>query len=636
MDVTMKFASSSTSTTKDNRASRSRSPALKRKESRTYFGERECYNFLKDPSVHPITEEKLSIGSQEYNDIIRKCSYILKKNNLAEEIFIRAITLQTPTAERLCLDIVDSANPNQEVYNRVTDKWYSIQDIFTKDVLDICHKKHNVVFLHIYVYDRSNNSNIFIPVILSKDHTAVRKFMIYNFDQVHKIIYDTVEDWTKRQPNIDSAALINLFMAVSKILGVANVVQSGTKEYAMIKKLLENIQHLIRAVTHGSNDTKVTERVKTKLVSKAKTAREKTMTKRVYDQLCDATPSLLQRTDTTLLFTDYLEGYKKGSLDFTPTEYYEMMKGHAGFNLTFQGVKHSRYILLDDKHKDVEIDKDWLNEQHEYLKTLTREELFNVYGYTRNGDVFVNNFMRGTLDDAFFRIYLDTFKDDEDKYFPLFFPALDALSVNVTKIQEIYEKVLIDPLNVVNQKKLVQLRRRTTKNTTKYLLLLSILKDTKVEWWHHVIRMYSHSLEAIIRKAPPTKKKMYIYRGVKTDFYLDKFKNERNPIFPSRGFVSTSSSINVAYDFTTKDNYVKKENDILGIQDNSRHCCFMRITVLPGTRMLLTAGMSYFHHEAEFLLSRDTVFYIVKSSTEKFCTSQSGYLKMRVSDMVII
>ena len=136
-----------------------------------------------------------------------------------------------------------------------------------------------------------------------------------------------------------------------------------------------------------------------------------------------------------------------------------------------------------------------------------------------------------------------------------------------------------------------------------------------------MIQQYINDLDAIIDKSPPTTSPMVVYRGVKNDYYL---KGATNHIYKTDSFVSTSINLSSALRFAGPD------------------CCFKRITLLPGTKTLLLAGISRYTNEVEFLLGSKAQFYITNKktsilrSTTNLCKDSIPSDKINVTDLVVI
>jgi hypothetical protein len=113
---------------------------------------------------------------------------------------------------------------------------------------------------------------------------------------------------------------------------------------------------------------------------------------------------------------------------------------------------------------------------------------------------------------------------------------------------------------------------------------------------------------------------MIVYRGVKDDYYL---KGNKNHIYKTDSFVSTSINLPSALRFAGK------------------KCCFKRITLLPGTKTVLLAGISKYKNEIELLLGSKAQFYIINDkgsiprSTVDMC-NDSASAKITVTDLVVV
>lgn len=351
------------------------------------------------------------------------------------------------------------------------------------------------------------------------------------------------------------------------------------------------------------------------LRSKATRARKKIQYKRDMDPHCDANETKHFVKYKVFSLNKFLSQFlDPGTLDLSHKQYGRVVRQNL------QHVENVQYIFLTDKHQSMDIDNDWLQRQNEYIRSLSTEDLFNVYGYTYHGDVFVNYYLRGTFDVPEFKEHLRTFDVDNERYFPLFFPAIRAIS----KYGETTIHLVFDTLKPSEDAvaKAMSLQRKDVNNSDKYRILMSIAKDLSYDrFWVSVLEMYRDALEKIIRNAPATTQPMVLYRGVSTDYYLTKFMtSHKDRIHIANSFVSTTSAISVAADYVDFD---------------TTNCCFMRMFVPKGTQMLLMAGISLFNDESEFLLGHKSQFYITKSSTEVFCKGNLNF-KMRVTDLVVI
>lgn len=295
---------------------------------------------------------------------------------------------------------------------------------------------------------------------------------------------------------------------------------------------------------------------------------------------------------------------------------------------------HKNVSLYSDKeifrYSEISIDSSWINEMNNYIMKLRLEDIMNVYGYTYNGDVFVNNYIRKTFDVLKFYSYLDSLNTPNYlNYFPLFLPAYNILKskYNIHNYNVIL-RIDVNIPDITASFKSIFESRKSLKD--KYIVMINIAKYFDYDkFWKFVIESYCDNLQSIINNAPATTEHIVLYRGVKDDFYLQKFIQTNNRIYKSYGFMSTSSSINVAYE-----SFSKKSNNKYDVG-----CCVMRLLIPKGSRCISISGISsYSDLEAEFLFGFENDLFIRDSKVIKLCDEKntSLYRKMRVSTLLLI
>lgn len=336
-------------------------------------------------------------------------------------------------------------------------------------------------------------------------------------------------------------------------------------------------------------------------------------------------------------------GFKIESLNFKKQKF--ITQNINGISLEFNNYS-LRNLLYKGISNDITyfediIDHDWLSSMNNYIYNLSTKDLYTLIGYTFYGDILANNYMRNKLDiNAFNKDLLDLQK--WIIYYPIFFQALEYIE-NITDINKIikigkksnitipkdnYTTIIIakfgNQLNVIDIIKL--LKNKSVPISEKYMLMYIISSYLSfTEFWEYIIQNYIKDLNNIIKKAPPLKKTLIVYRGVKNDYYLKVPSNPDNKskhIYKTNSFVSTSVNLGSALRFTGK------------------QCCFKRITLLPGTHTLLLAGISKFINEFEILLGSESMFYITKAKafipkiTTDMCNEKNN--QITVTDMVVI
>lgn len=311
--------------------------------------------------------------------------------------------------------------------------------------------------------------------------------------------------------------------------------------------------------------------------------------------------------------------------------------------------------VVDSLYFENIIDSEWLKSMNDYIQNLSTKDLFTIIGYSHYGDVLSNNYLRQKFQKKSFLSEIYTHDKWISNYYPLFFQALDYLntisdlntilkdntnptvtispgvintnSLNKTEV-ELFNKAL--PLN----KYLEALK--TDKNISievKYIVFYNIGKYISFSnFWQKTLKLFIEDLNRIINNSPSIKKPTVVYRGVKDDKYMI---GTQNNLYKTNGFVSTSININSALKFA------------------GANCCLKRITLLPGTKCLLMAGISKYQDEIEILLNKDTQFYI--TAKEKYLythydnifeTNQANKIhtkicpkatdKIKITDMVVV
>lgn len=362
-------------------------------------------------------------------------------------------------------------------------------------------------------------------------------------------------------------------------------------------------------------DDVIPESISNKLRKRAQTARERVKVQAELDKNCSADvkhSASITVTQVSKFLDKFLDG---GTLDL-PSAHPFVRKMTIDHRREFH--KHHVYVDSSVDHDLLEVDQKWIKAQDDYILRLKKEQLFDLYGYTHQGDVFINNYIRGTFSVDDFKQYLEEFDIDyDDVYFCLFFPALRVLTRSHS--HDMLALFLEKP-SESDVDELIAIKNAQTYEE-KYIKLVAISPKLSYDrFWILVLENYRDSIEDIISKAPPTPKPIVLYRGVDSDYFLTKYmKNHVDRVHIANSFVSTSSSVDVVNKFI---NLLNK-------------CCFMRLYVPAGTRMIMMMGVSRYALEAEFLLSHKSQFYIKKTRVEKFCKGTLNS-EMRTTTLIVI
>jgi hypothetical protein len=311
-----------------------------------------------------------------------------------------------------------------------------------------------------------------------------------------------------------------------------------------------------------------------------------------------------------LFIPKYLTSYKQPfNLIHVRSSVY-LFNNYSLRNILYKHMTNKKDIMYFENL----VNSDWLKEMNNYVSNLSTKYLYTMVGYTYYGDVVANNYMRNTLSETKF---MEDLKNVAiwTTYHPLFYQAIDLIrktddissilskpdASSVTKVMTLLKNVNL-PINEVY----VNLRKNAT--------LFSYDK-----FWKSVIQAFIDDLNRIIMNAPPIKTTMVVYRGSKDSYYL---KGNVGHVYKTDSFVSTSLDLQSALNFS------------------KGTCCFKRITLLPGTRVLMLAGISHFQNEIEFLLSTKSQFYLtnekryISRDTTNLCPNKKT--DILVTDAVVI
>jgi hypothetical protein len=205
---------------------------------------------------------------------------------------------------------------------------------------------------------------------------------------------------------------------------------------------------------------------------------------------------------------------------------------------------HSEYLFNNRN----EMDYDWIRRQINYMNNnLSDRHKHIIRSYTKYGDVFVNNYLRGTLSDELIDKTLATIKE--------------------------YNLHNLNQLNPF----MIQHKRKTGRTSIDELYRLNIIE---------YVRQYIAELRKIIDKSPRLSKNITLFRGVENPDYLLQSYNESSPMyFIEKGFMSTTFRIDSAVQFSSGPN-----------------SCIFELHVSRHTPCLLTGHISDKPGEFEIML----------------------------------
>ena len=209
------------------------------------------------------------------------------------------------------------------------------------------------------------------------------------------------------------------------------------------------------------------------------------------------------------------------------------------------------------------IDMEWFQAQNKFARSLGPRDVFLMFGYSHNGDSWAHAYLDGRFSMAQFKAGV-TALTTTGKYFAFFFQARDVYKINSGDVLKDYNEVL------------KRIREEKDEN---------IIKS--------ISQMFIDELNALIERAPATKKAFTVFRGVKDDTYMTGVQDKQ---YVLNRFCSTSIRGEKAYEFA---------KPVVG----SYHTV-QRILLMPGSKCLMMFGFTNYSDEFEILLPRGTAYII--------------------------
>lgn len=291
------------------------------------------------------------------------------------------------------------------------------------------------------------------------------------------------------------------------------------------------------------------------------------------------------------------------------------------FSLYFNNYNQTNALNLF--YKNFEVPEEWVISTNQYLQSLSTYDKFTILGYSYHSFDYINTYLRGLMDEPKLKRLIQKHKTITKYIFPFFSQVYFLLpQAEIPKDQE-KTKIVIRSETKTLLTWFNGLQKMNKSDA--YNILLHIQEYFPYSFWVQVMDLFASDLKRIIDGSPPLTKTLTIYRGVKDDYFL---KGSKDKFYKNNTFVSCS--LNPYHSLT----YVPKT------------CCLKRISILPGSRVLLMAGLSHYN-EYEVVLNVDSIFYIhqkKKHSVYKkeneavrdLCFNTSKYSKRKVELVDII
>jgi len=181
----------------------------------------------------------------------------------------------------------------------------------------------------------------------------------------------------------------------------------------------------------------------------------------------------------------------------------------------------------------------WLDKQAMYIASLSQRDTILLRSYTHNGDVLINNYCRGTLDENIRDLMVSIIDNfDENPFFVfLLFNQYDTFA---------------RALSLPPKSALIMNHFDTMLPSIDTAMLLHAKMASNLEFFSRtkniatILEQYKRELIRIIEAAPRSSTPFVVYRGFKSEKHLTQVH------FVNRDFISTSLSVNSAASFAQR------------------------------------------------------------------------------------
>lgn len=308
-------------------------------------------------------------------------------------------------------------------------------------------------------------------------------------------------------------------------------------------------------------------------------------------------------------------------------------------NLIYKGKDMESLIFFESI-----IDMEWINATNRYVSNFSHRDIVTVAGYTHFSSRVVNEFIENThsvdllIKDLptspiwskilpFYNQCIDVFKEHKDNLAQFLTIGLHEKLTKERVVPEL--RASFNVLETICQNKISSLITMIMTNNHPhekiYTLLYNISPYLTLSFWKLVIKRYVDDLQNIVANAPKLTNSLVVYQVVQ-DQSLSTNNNSKR-FHACKGFMKASLSLD--YSLLYLQNIPPSELNTY---------CVQRITLLPGSKLLLLNGVSLSFSDVNLLFGHGSKFYITKEKTfypispNQICSP----LKVAVTDMVLI
>jgi hypothetical protein len=239
--------------------------------------------------------------------------------------------------------------------------------------------------------------------------------------------------------------------------------------------------------------------------------------------------------------------------------YMKNVKQLESFDIDTNHILNSKFIFNNKKY----IDYVWMEQQFDYINNLSDRQKHILRAYTKYGDEFINNFIRGTLSDRLISNLLNRCIQSNENPF-LYQHKSETNSI---EINDVYRK-----------------------NILKY------------------IESFIDELSNIIKNSPKLTRKIKVFRGFKDGSIIEKSLqyNKGKKFIKINDFMSTTFYLPSTTQFMNGD------------------CCLLELTLEPNTPCILTATISSRRNEFEITTMPGIIMNYIKC-TRKYALNEMDH-----------
>ena len=253
-------------------------------------------------------------------------------------------------------------------------------------------------------------------------------------------------------------------------------------------------------------------------------------------------------------------------------------------------------VILAD-HEDALPTDEWFKAQNEYISSLSDYDFWTVQAHTNRSHSWIGPYLYRS-----------------GHPLPAYYPGRSGgAHIHILPLWPQVRKLILNGTYRPDGTNWVHLFLNTADEKTRYTIYGNNMSSMPRSIQKMALDMYRDDLKRIIARAPRTKRKMILYRGTQTDLFRG----------PTGHWHTLSSFCSTAFYLKWASSYSAGS--------------LQRITVLPGSPVLLVAGVNQWQTagEDEIMVNVDTKYLIRQRGVKKYMYTPTSKSIVRVTDVTI-